>query len=52
MKNKGTIHQMFEVWIDEVFESAERNKQEFEEMVADMTMMDELEREKAIPKQE
>lgn len=52
LKNGGTTHQKIKTWIDEVFEDADKKQKEFQEMVSDITRMDELERKETIPKQE
>lgn len=51
LKNKGTTHQKFKAWMDEIFKDVEKKQAEFREMVADMTKMDEEERKEIIPKQ-
>ena len=44
LKNNGTTHEKFKVWMDEIFEEAAAQKKEREESLAEMTRMDEKER--------
>jgi len=44
LKNKGTTHEKFKAWMDEIFSEADTQKAEIESLVEDMKSMDDKER--------
>ncbi|MEJ7678748.1 MAG: hypothetical protein WKG06_12995 [Segetibacter sp.] len=44
LKNKGTTHEKFKAWMDEIFSEADNQKAEIESLVNDMKLMDDKER--------
>lgn len=44
LKNKGTTHEKFKAWMDEIFSEADNQKAEIENLVEDMKLMDDKER--------
>lgn len=52
LKKEGTTHQKIKLWIDGIFEEAERKHDEFKVLVDDMTRMDEAERKEKLPGQD
>lgn len=44
LKNNGTTHQQFKIWMDKIFGEADSKKKEFEAMRNEMMQMDEEER--------
>lgn len=44
LKNNGTTHEKFKVWMGEIFKEADAKRGEYEESLAEMTSMDQKER--------